>query len=79
MLTYEEMYTVLAQIEACLNSRPITILSNNPNDPCALTPGHFFIGSSLNALPKPDLTTVNEQRLSYWQRAQFMLQHFWKR
>lgn len=31
-LNYEEMYTLLAQIETILNSRPITPLSNDPND-----------------------------------------------
>ncbi|XP_026746103.1 uncharacterized protein LOC113507448 [Trichoplusia ni] len=46
-LTYEELSTVLAQIECCLNSRPISVLSDNPNDPLPLTPGHFLIGESL--------------------------------
>ncbi|XP_071578330.1 uncharacterized protein [Temnothorax nylanderi] len=79
LLTYEEMYTVLTQIESCLNSRPITAISSDPNDPCALTPGHFLIGSPLQALPEPNLTEINEHRLSRWQRVQTMVQHFWKR
>ncbi|XP_062538491.1 uncharacterized protein LOC134206783 [Armigeres subalbatus] len=32
MLKPDEMSTVVAQIEACLNSRPLTPLSNDPND-----------------------------------------------
>lgn len=42
-LNYEEMHTLLVQVEAILNSRPITCLSNDPNDLSALTPGHFLI------------------------------------
>ncbi|XP_029162483.1 uncharacterized protein LOC114934042 [Nylanderia fulva] len=38
-LTYEELATLLSQIEACLNSRPLQPLSDNPEDVAALTPG----------------------------------------
>ncbi|KMQ86874.1 hypothetical protein RF55_14027 [Lasius niger] len=38
-LTFEEITTLLAQIEACLNSRPLYALSNSPTDLTALTPG----------------------------------------
>ncbi|GFT33024.1 DUF5641 domain-containing protein [Trichonephila clavipes] len=41
-LTYEELSTALAQIEAVLKSRPISPLSSDPNDYQDLTPGHFF-------------------------------------
>lgn len=34
---YEDRYTVLIQIEACLNSRPLSPLSNDPNDLLPLT------------------------------------------
>ncbi|XP_067142348.1 uncharacterized protein [Centruroides vittatus] len=78
-LTYEEMETLLCQIEACLNSRPLTALSSDPNDLTVLTPGHFIIGDSLSAIPEPDLTSINSNRLSRWQLGQQMLQHFWRR
>lgn len=41
LLTFEEYYTVLSQIEACLNSRRITPMSEDPNYLWALTHGHF--------------------------------------
>ncbi|XP_076659959.1 uncharacterized protein LOC143363236 [Halictus rubicundus] len=38
-LTYEEMATLLCRVEACLHSRPLTPLSDDPLDTCPLTPG----------------------------------------
>jgi len=78
-LTYEEFSTTLTQVEACLNSRPLTALSNDPSDFNALTSGHFLIGQPLLAVPEPNLTMTNENRLTRWQLVQRLQQQFWKR
>ena len=78
-LTFEEMQTVLCEIEAVLNSRPLTPLSEDPNDLNCITPGHFLIGAALNSFPVTDLTAENPGRLLRWQRVEQMRQHFWKR
>lgn len=78
-LTYDEMYTLLTQIEACLNSRPLTPLTNDPDDLHVLTPAHFLIGDSLNAPIQEDITIIPQNRLSRWQRVQQLSQHFWRR
>jgi len=78
-LTFEEMQTTLTQIEACLNSRPLTPLTNNPEDLTALTPAHFLVGDSLFAIPDPDLTSLPQSLLSRWQLVQQLQQHVWRR
>ncbi|XP_023309862.1 uncharacterized protein LOC111691384 [Anoplophora glabripennis] len=79
LLTFEEMYTTLTQIEAVLNSRPLTPISSDPNDYDVLTPAHFLIGQRITALPDPNLKEIPENRLSKFQRAQQLQQHFWTR
>lgn len=78
-LTYEEMYTLLVQIESILNSRPLTPMSNDPNDLSFLTPGHFLIGDSFRSLPEPDLKKLTLNSLSRWQHIEYIKQHFWAR
>ena len=53
-LTYEELSTTLISIEACLNSRPLYALTDDPDDLEVLTPGHFLIGRALLSIPQTD-------------------------
>ncbi|XP_050313689.1 uncharacterized protein LOC126748481 [Anthonomus grandis grandis] len=78
-MTYEQFSTILCEIEAILNSRPLSALSNDPNDLTPLTPGHFLIGTSLTSIPEKDITAIPENRLKYWQRCSQIKQCFWKR
>jgi hypothetical protein len=78
-LTFEAFSTVLTQIEAILNSRPLTPMSNDPNDLSCLTAGHFLIGDSMTSFPHPNLQEVPSNRLTQWQRIEQLRQHFWTR
>ncbi|CAG7728743.1 unnamed protein product, partial [Allacma fusca] len=69
-LTFEEYATLLSQVESCLNSRPLCPASADPNDLTSLSPGHFLIGAPLQAIPEPNLTILNVNRLSRWQHLQ---------
>ena len=55
---FEEFYTLLCQVEAVLNSRPLCPLSNDPDNLQVLTPGHFLIGTSLLAPPDYNLIDI---------------------
>lgn len=78
-LTYEEFYTIIVQIEACLNSRPLTPLSSDINDLNPLTQGHFLIGASLLAVPEPDIKELKTGRLDRYQQLTQLMQQFWSR
>lgn len=78
-LTFEDFTTVLTQIEAVLNSRPLSSISNDPNDLNPLTPGHFLIGRPVTALPQHEALKLPDNRLSAYQRLQKLTQHYWSR
>jgi hypothetical protein len=64
LLAFEEFNNLIMQIEACLNSRPLTALSNDSNDHTYFSPGHFLTGAPLTSLPEPDFTNVTMNSLS---------------
>ncbi|XP_033229716.1 uncharacterized protein LOC117181261 [Belonocnema kinseyi] len=63
-LTFEECYTLLTQIEALLNSRPLCPNPSDPHDLIALTPSHFLIGDSLVEPVQTSLIDTPANRLS---------------
>ncbi|KAL0810543.1 hypothetical protein ABMA28_010663 [Loxostege sticticalis] len=79
LLSYEELNTILVQIECLLNSRPLTVLSSDPAEPTALTPSHFLNTSPLLSLPAP---AVDSDSVSLAQRHSLLdnlVQSFWAR
>ena len=43
-LTRTELETTLHEVESCVNSRPLTYVSDEANAESPLTPGHFLLG-----------------------------------
>ncbi|KXJ70486.1 hypothetical protein RP20_CCG023385 [Aedes albopictus] len=76
--TVDQLQTVVAQIESVLNSRPLSPLTDSPDDCSALTPGHFLVGEPLVAIPEPDLVDVNPNRLSRLQEMKKSVQDLWR-
>ena len=77
-LTFEELTTVLAQVESCMNSRPLVAMPSDDDGVEALTPGHFLIGRPLEAIPDSP-QSYNHSLLRRWQLCQSLLRDFWKR
>ena len=78
LLDFEEFTTILTQIEACLNSRPLCATTSHSQDGIlVLTPGHFLIGRPLHSYPE---TTITEQPSLFkcWTLCQAVVHHFWR-
>lgn len=76
---FEEFSTILASIEACLNSRPLTPLSEEIHDLSALTPAHFLVGSSLMSPAEPEEVPNKTTLLNRWRRLKIIQQEFCRR
>ena len=81
-LSYEELLTLLAEIECVLNSRPLCHIPEDSTDE-VITPSHLLLGRRLLSprvdvdLPEEDLTGPQVgKRLAYLNR---LLEHFWSR
>ena len=78
-LTYEEFSTITAQVEACLNSRPLLHLdSHSPDGIQPPTPGHALIGKPLVSYPETALPPL-QRYPDRWTLCQGLVQQFWKR
>jgi len=78
ILTYEELQTVLTQIECIMNSRPLSVLSSDPH-PEVLTPAHFLMSTPLQYLPASD---ISNERVNLHERKKLldsMIKSFWKK
>ena len=79
-LPTRKLSTVLTQVEACLNSRPLVPLPNDEDGFQALTPGHFLIGRPLEVLPDYSFKCVDSlTALRRWKLCQALTNHFWRR
>lgn len=78
-LTFEEYVTLLTQVEACVNSRPLTVPSSSIEDNSPITPGHFLIGEAPITVPELNFEDISLSHLDRWQLLQRMMQNFWSR
>lgn len=79
ILTFDELNTMLAQVEALLNSRPMYALSSDPSEPTALTPAHFLNTKPLVFLPAREVTETRLHLISRHELTDQLVQSFWKR
>lgn len=73
------LHTVICEVEAILNDRPITKLSDDPNDLEPLTPNHILLMKGKPSLP-PGLFEHHDLYIrKRWRQVQYISDLFWKR
>lgn len=78
-LTFIEWETVLCQISALINSRPITAVSSSPLDEPPVTPNHFLIGRGDLPCPQvPSDSYIGDSRKRR-ELCNQMVDGFWRR
>ena len=58
-LDYDELHTVLVEIESTLSSRPLTYVSSDELDE-PITPSHLVVGRRVNSIPIVSSTMIEE-------------------
>ena len=70
------MMTILTEVESILNRRPITRLSDNPEDHQALTPHSILTGVLHPDSPVDAFNDAHQYRRN-WQYTQIVAEQFW--
>lgn len=77
-LSYEEMLSILCDCESVVNSRPLTYLSEDPNDLIPLTPSMFI--QDIPTVGVPDLDELDKTDVNKrWKHQQMLREHLRKR
>ena len=83
LLTWEELSTVLCQIEAAINARPLTPLNDDPDDVRPLSPQDFLLEKADTARDEDQdahVASVSGEELRSMRKYRLeVLQHLWRR
>ena len=86
--TLESLQTLVTEVEAVLNNRPITYSSPDVNDPSPITPAHLLYGRTITTLPYHNVAADEISDPTYGDGSEVrrrakaqavLLSHFWSR
>ncbi len=79
LLDDEGLNTLMCEVEAIVNGRPLTKLSYDPRDLEPLTPNHLLLLRSRSNLPPGILTKEDCCSTRRWRQVQYLANVFWRR
>ena len=78
VLDDERLETLFCEVESIVNDRPLTHVSDDPNDLGALTPSHLLKFRPGHPVPLHGLKETDRFR-KRWKHVQLLAERFWKR
>lgn len=75
----ESLHTFFCEVEAIINSRPLTTTSDSPNDLEPLTPNHLLLLKGQPTLAPGLFQKTDMYSKRRWRQVQYMADTFWKR
>ncbi|CAB4009017.1 PREDICTED: uncharacterized protein LOC107357656 [Paramuricea clavata] len=79
-LTHELLVTLMAEVTGIVNSRPIAMISADPEQPQPLSPNSLLTMKTRPLLPPPGVFLPQDlYSRRYWRRAQYLADQFWCR
>ena len=79
LLNDEQLLTLMTETENILNSRPITHVSRDPDDPLPLTPNMLLMMKSETHIPYRICENENSPTRKLWRQIQYLVNVFWRR
>lgn len=77
-LTHEALSTLMAEVVAIINARPLVPVSTDPDDPCILTPA-TLLTQKVSSPSAPVCDWTADLHRHQWRRVQHLAQTFWDR
>lgn len=75
----EALQTALCKVEAIINDRPLTMVTNDPNDLEPLTPNHLLLLMAKPVMPPGLFQRGDLYSRRRWRQVQYIADLLWKR
>jgi hypothetical protein len=78
-LTFRQLSVILTEVEGMVNNRPLSSVTDHPDDLTPITPAELIIGRRMCQLPDPNPQKSTTPINHLWKKRQHTLNAFWKR